>query len=62
LRSSRLATKASVHAGVHSSLRVDGTAAFVDYHYLGWVGFPCELPALRSIQGDDQRYDYAGLA
>jgi hypothetical protein len=25
-----------VHAGVHSSLRVDGTAAFVDYDYLGW--------------------------
>ena len=29
---------------VHSSLRVDGTVLFVDYHYLDWVGFPCELP------------------
>ena len=44
------------------SLVTDDRSAAGDYHYLGSVDFPCELRALRSIQGDDQRYDYAGLA
>jgi hypothetical protein len=31
-------------------VRVDGAVAFVDYRYLGCVGFPCGLQARRSIK------------